>query len=125
MALLRIWYSDENALTRHKVFATMLQRIAPSFIRVIQQGIQEGTLATTFPEQATEICFYLILGLADKFGEIILGHEAGKIHLSEEERFCVMQKAVAAYTDALERVLGASSGSMQLMDDGSIRVWID
>jgi len=125
LALLRIWYSDENAITRQKVFAKMLQRVAPHFSRVIQQGVQEGTLSTSFPEQATEISLYLILGLGDKFGEIILGHEAGIINLNAEEKFCIMQKAVAAYTDALERVLGASAGSIQLMDDDSIRVWTD
>jgi len=125
LALLRIWYSDENAITRQKVFSTMLQRIAPSFTRAIQQGVQEGTLCTSFPEQATEISLYLILGLGDKFGEVILGHEAGIVHLSAEEKFGIMQKAVAAYTDALERVLGASAGSIQLMDDDAIRVWTD
>ncbi len=125
LALLRIWYSDENVLTRQKVFATMLQRVAPSFTRVIQQGVQEGTLCTSFPEQATEISLYLILGLGDKFGEVILGHKAGTINLSGEEKFRIIQKAVEAYTDALERVLGASAGSLLLMDDDSIRVWID
>ncbi len=125
LAMLRIWYSDKNSITRQKVFAKMLQRVTPSFSRVIQQGIQEGTLSTSFPEQATEISLYLILGLGDKFGEIILGHEAGIINLSAEERFSIMQKAVAGYTDALERVLGASAGSIQLMDVDSIRVWID
>lgn len=123
LALLRIWYSDENAITRQKVFATMLQRVAPSFTRVIQQGVQEGTLCTSFPEQATEMSLYLILGLGNKFGDVILGNEAKS--LSAEERFHIMQEAVAAYTDALERVLGASAGSLQLMDDDSIRVWID
>ena len=125
LALLRIWYSDENAITRQKVFAIMLQRIAPSFSQVIQQGIQEGTLCTPFPEQATEISLYLILGLGDKFGDVILGHEAGTSNLSAEERFHIIKRAVAAYTYALERVLGASTGSLSLMDDDSIRVWID
>ncbi len=125
LALLRIWYSDENAITRQKVFAKMLQRVAPSFTRVIQQGVQEGTLSTSFPEQATEISLYLILGLGDKFGEIIFGREAGIIKLSTEEKFRIMQKAVAGYTDALERVLGASAGSIHLMNVDSIRVWID
>ena len=116
LALLRIWYSDENAITRQKVFAKMLSVWLPSFTRVIQQGVREGTLSTSFPEQATEISLYLILGLGDKFGEIILGHKAGIINLSAEERLCIMQKAVAGYTDAMERVLGASAGSIQLMD---------
>src|SRR5271157_729011 len=94
LAILRIWYSDENSITRQKMFAKMLQRVAPSFSQVIQQGIHEGTLSTPFPGQATEISLYLILGLGDKFGEIILGHEAGIIHLSAEERYHIMQKAV-------------------------------
>ena len=123
LALLRVWYSDENAITRQKVFATMLQRVAPSFTKVIEQGVQEGTLCTSFPEQATEMSLYLILGLGNKFGDVILGDEAKS--LSAEERFHMMHDAVAAYTDALERVLGASSGSIQLMDDDSIRVWTD
>ena len=124
-ALLRIWYSDDNAITRQKVFAKMLKRVAPSFSRVIRQGIQEGTLSTTFPEHATEISLYLILGLGDKFGEMILGYDAGTSNLSAEERFRIMQESVTAYTDALERILGAPAGSMQLMDAESIRVWID
>jgi AcrR family transcriptional regulator len=125
LALARIWYSDVNALTRQKLFAKMQHYMAPTFTRVIQQGVQEGTLSTTFPEQATEISLYLIVGLGEKFSEIILGHEDGTIKLSAQERFQVLQKALAAYTDALERVLGASAGSIQLMDDESIRVWVD
>ncbi len=125
LALARIWYSDENAITRDKLFTKMLKRVAPAFTQVIQQGVREGTLSTAFPEQATEITLYLILGLGNKFSEIILGHEDGTIDLSAEERFNIMQKAVAAYTEAMERVLGASAGSIQLMDDDSIRVWTD
>jgi len=125
LALLRTWYSDENAITRQKVFAKMLKRVAPHFSGVIRQGIREGTLTTAFPDQATEISLYLILGLGDKFGDVILGHKAGRGSLSAAERFRTIQEAVAAYSDALERVLGASAGSMQLMDADSIRVWID
>ncbi len=125
LALLRIWYSDENALTRQKVFTTLSKRVTPSFTRVIEQGVREGTLHTSFPEQATEMSLYLILGLGDKFGEIILGHEAGNVHMSAEEKFRVMHNAITAYTDALERILGASAGSIQLMNDEAIRVWID
>jgi TetR/AcrR family transcriptional repressor of nem operon len=125
LALLRIWYSDHNSIMRQKVFTKMLRRVAPSFTRVIRQGIQEGTLSTDFPEQATEISLYLILGLGDKFGEMILKHESGISNLSAEERFRILDQAVFAYTNALERVLGAGVGSIQLMDSESIRVWID
>ncbi len=122
LALFRVWYSDENSITRQKMFTKMLQLVSPSFTRVIQQGVQEGTLRNSFPEHATVMSVYLILGLSDKFADVILGHESG---ISSDEKFQIMQKAVAAYTDALERVLGAPAGSIQLMDDASIRVWTD
>jgi AcrR family transcriptional regulator len=123
LALFRVWYSDENAIIRQKMFAKMLQLMSPSFTQAIRQGIQEGTLHTSYPEHATVMSVYLILGLSDKFAEVILGKEARS--LSAEERFHLMQDAVAAYTGALERILGAPAGSIQLMNDDSIRVWAD
>ena len=38
LAILRVWYSDDNAIIRQKVFARLLKRFAPSFIPVIQAG---------------------------------------------------------------------------------------
>ncbi|MCX6064279.1 MAG: TetR/AcrR family transcriptional regulator [Chloroflexi bacterium] len=125
LALLRVWYSDDNAIIRQKVFAKMLKWVAPSFARVVRQGIAEGTLSTEFPDQATEISLHLITALGDKFGEVILGHEKDATLLSTDEKFRIMDGAVSAYRDALERVLGASTGSIELMDADSIRVWVE
>jgi AcrR family transcriptional regulator len=125
LAILRVWYSDDNAIIRQKTFTRLVKRFAPSFVPVIKQGIQEGSLSTDFSEQAMEIVLQAINGLGDKFGEIILGHEAGTSTLSPEERFCILDKAVAANVDAVERILGAEKGSIQMMDSESIRKWID
>ena len=34
------------------------------------------------------------------------------------------QRTVAAYTDALERVLGAPPGSLSLVDDETLKEWV-
>jgi AcrR family transcriptional regulator len=125
LALLRVWYSDDNAIIRQKVFSKMIKWVAPAFTRVIRQGIEEGALSTNFPEQATEISLHLITALGDKFGEVILGHGNDGPMLSADEKFRIMGEAIAAYTVALERVLGAKAGSIELMDAESIRIWID
>ena len=36
-----------------------------------------------------------------------------------------LEGIVAAYTDALERVLRAPAGSFHLVDDGTLREWIE
>jgi AcrR family transcriptional regulator len=125
LAIVRVWYSDDNAIIRQKVFSKMLKRFAPSFVPVIRQGIQEGSLATAFPDQAMEIVFYTIQGLSDKFGEAILASETGSSNASPEEQALAMENDVAAYTDTLERVLGAEKGSIQLMDTAATRMWFD
>lgn len=125
LAILRVWYSDENAILREKMFNRLLKRFAPSFVPVIKEGIKEGSLSTAYPEQAMEIVLQAINGLGNKFGEIILGHETGTSDLSHEERYRILNDAVAANVDALERILGARKGSIKLMDSESIRKWIE
>lgn len=122
LELLKVWYSDENAIIRQKVSGKMLKWVAPPFGGVVRQGIREGVFSTDFPDQATEIIIFMITALGDKFGDVILGHEHS---LSAEERFDILEKAVAAYTAAIERILGARAGSIELMDANSIRVWIE
>jgi AcrR family transcriptional regulator len=125
LAILRVWYSDDNAILREKMFNRLLKRFAPSFIPVIKAGVKEGSLSTAYPEQAMEIVLQAINGLGNKFGEIILGHEMGTISLEPEERYRILNDAVAANADALERILGAENGSIKLMDSESIRKWIE
>lgn len=125
LALLRVWYSDDNAIIRQKVTWKMLRWVAPAFARVIRQGVEEGVFSTEFPEQTAEIIIQMITALGDKFGEVILGHEKGRVAWSAEERFCVIERAVAAYTVVIERILGAEAGSIELMDAASIRIWIE
>ncbi len=123
LALLRVWYSDDNAIIRQKVLAKMLKWVAPPFSRVVRQGIAEGVFCTDFPDQATEIIILMITALGDKFGDVILRGQSPP--LSAEERFQIMEQAIAAYTVATERILGAKAGSIELMDASSIRIWIE
>jgi len=124
LGLLRVWYSDDNAIIRHKTFNNMQQKISPSFSNVIRQGLAEGTMNTESPNHATEICFYIFQGLGEKFSEVILNiDKAGG--LPYETRLRNMEEAMEAYTRAVERILGAPCGSMQFMDLDSIQKWVE
>ncbi len=118
LELLRVWYTDENAIVRQKVHAIGVQRVAPLYATIIRQGIAEGVFTTSYPEQMGRIVMFLLQDLADALAGLLLAVEPHPDDLRRSERI------VAAYTDALERVLGCPKGSLVLMDDGMLREWV-
>ncbi len=119
LAVWSVWYTDDNAIVRQKLRASMLKRIGPLLTELIQQGVQEGTFTAIFPEQLGGVILSLILDLSDAIAELLL--------LVGAEHDCLphIMLTVAAYTDALERVLGAQKGSLQIVDDETLKEWVD
>jgi TetR/AcrR family transcriptional repressor of nem operon len=118
LGLLRIWYADENAILRLKVFNASLERITPLLTDIIQQGVREGVFKTPYPEYACQVNIYLLQGLSDTFVKMILNG------VLEPEALPRLATVFAAYNDAVERVLGAEKGSIHLMDLDSLREWL-
>ena len=117
MSLLRIWYADENAIVRQKSAAGVTRWFAPLLAGVIREGTQEGVLATTFPDQAAEIVINLMISLGDAFKDLLFGSEPAA------EKMQRAAEVVAAYNDAMERVLGAAPGSLSLIDADTLNEW--
>ncbi|HTP00598.1 MAG TPA: TetR/AcrR family transcriptional regulator [Anaerolineales bacterium] len=118
MELTRVWYSDENALARQKMYALMVAHVTPLFNEIIDQGAREGTFTTPYPEQASLMNIGLIQSLGDTFAQMLLVEELGG-----DDRLERAKRLVAAYNDAIERVLGAPHGSIRLMDDEALKEW--
>jgi AcrR family transcriptional regulator len=127
LALLPVWYDDGNAIVREKVFATSRKVIAPMLAEIFRQGNQEGSLNTPYPDQAAELFMYFLQGIGDTLIEPLLAQaQPGADDRSTEPNGADLgsiEQAVAAYTDAIERVLGAPAGSVQLIDAGVLAEW--
>jgi AcrR family transcriptional regulator len=117
MKLLYTWYADDNAIVRQKVSAKAFERIAPLLSEIIQQGIQEGILTPPYPERVGEVILSLFQGLGDKFARLLLASEEKEVSLQH------VDDTIAVYTHALERVLGAPTGSLHLMDTAEVEEW--
>ena len=117
LALLRVWYTDENAVVRQKLRSRMVKEVAPLLAAIIQQGVQEGVWTTGYPDQVGEVVLSLVYDLSDTV--------AG--HLLASDPVCDpllrMQRSLGAYTEALERVLGAAPGSIQVIDPAILAEW--
>ncbi len=118
LALLNVWYTDHNAIIRQKVVAAGVKRLTPMLTVIICQGVEEGVLTTPFPDQIGEVVFTLMVGLGDTVAGLLLSHESNRDTLQR------MESTVAVYTDALERVLGAPTGSLQLIDAEMLKEWL-
>ena len=50
--LLRVWYTDSNAIVRIKQETAAFKRIAPLLAEIIRQGIAEGVFTTGYPDRS-------------------------------------------------------------------------
>jgi AcrR family transcriptional regulator len=117
LALVRVWYQDGNAIVRQKQISAAIKRVTPLLAQVIHQGIREGTLATPYPDQVGEIVMTLVESFGDTLAGMIIAPDL--VHNTLQ----TIQSLTAAYTNALERVLGASPGSLQLVDLAMLKEW--
>lgn len=116
IALMHVWYADDNAIVRQKVQANLGEHAAPLLAELIREGIAEGVLDTPFPEQASQVVLALLQGVGDALGRLVLAPHSDDAQARAD-------LLVAAYDHALERVLGLPSGSLSLVDSATLAEW--
>ncbi|GCE07329.1 TetR/AcrR family transcriptional regulator [Dictyobacter aurantiacus] len=117
LEIVRVWYADDNIIVRHKSRAIGIRRMAPLFSALIRQGIEEGIMSTPYSEQMSEVVLSLAASLSDTLGELLLAFDAERGDMARVEA------TIAAYTNALERVLGMSPNSFTLTDTETLKAW--
>jgi AcrR family transcriptional regulator len=108
LGFLSIWYGDENAIVRHKLYLARIKRIAPMLEEIISQGVEEGVFTAPYPDQTARMIVSLLEDVGYATVELLLSTERSP------DDFSRLQRIVLATTDALERVLGAPTGCLQL-----------
>jgi AcrR family transcriptional regulator len=117
VALLRVWYSDDNAIVRDKLRRDSMRRLAPLLARIIEEGNATGAFDARHPAEAAQVVVALMFSVGDIVGERFTADD-----LSGRARAAV-ERVGASFTEALERVLGARAGSLQLMDESTLDAW--
>lgn len=113
-------YTDHNALFRQKLIAEGLKWHTSLLTEIIQQGVQEGVLTTPYPDEAGKMIAALIMDL----GETIMKDAlfiGGHIDIPQLQR---MERLIAAYSDAFEKIIGAPSGSLVFFDFATFKKWL-
>src|SRR5579859_3950631 len=117
LPLVRVWYHDDNLVARQKYFTKAMKGISGFLNSVIRQGVREGTMTTPYPEQVSEVLLPLFLNMGESLAQYVLVDKRSAAQLEGVER------TIAVYQDALERILGVAPGSLPLADLATIRRW--
>jgi hypothetical protein len=105
---MRLWRDENNALLRLKLSQESMRTTTPLLEAIIRQGCDEGVFDTDYPHEAAVIITGMGLHLADAFIDAIeadgnVGADTTGPHI---------RGVLAAYYQAIERILGAKAGSL-------------
>jgi AcrR family transcriptional regulator len=117
LAILEVWNSDGNALVRERLRHLTAKRMMPILTLVIRQGVEEGLIASSDPEETARVILYLMQGYQELASEHFLGRRAGTISYEQ------VLKSNRIATEAFERVLGIPPRSVTLADEATLRFW--
>jgi TetR/AcrR family transcriptional regulator, transcriptional repressor for nem operon len=124
MSLLQVWYNDDNLPVREKQTTIGREVLTPLLSKIIKQGIEEGIIHTSYPEIVSQVVIGLIIDLGNAFGKSLLSLGSNPDKSFRERCFQEMKNTNEVFTDAIERVLGISPGTLVLLNDEDLKRWV-
>ena len=118
-ALMRVWFSDDNALVREKLRREQVRLVTQHIATIVRQGVGEGVFTLADPDAMARVVLSLILDTGDEAGELFMQRQAGEVDLD------TVRRRFQTYQMALERVLGVPPGTLRLIDEVTLRTWFE
>lgn len=119
LALLQSWVSDENTLVRERFRRDLVRRLVPILASIVGQGRDEGVFEVDDPDATAAVIVSLLQGSNELAVDLYLARQAGTITLAD------VVSRLEAYNTAIERILGASLGSIRILDRAVLRDWFE
>jgi len=117
LAVMEVWNSDGNAIVREKLRRMAVSRLGPLLSIVIKQGIAEGMITAASPDETATVLTSLMLGYQQLAADYMIARQAGTVSFEE------VQRSIAAFTEAFQRILGVPKGSFTLIEDSTLHFW--
>jgi len=119
LALLQVWYSDENALVRDKLRQQTQVVLTPVVATIIEQGRGERVFTAASSADTAQVILTLLYGAGETAGRLFFARQAREISFDD------VRRRIEAYSLAVERVLGVPTASLQIVDDATLHEWFD
>ena len=117
MEIIRLLAIREDAILRAKYREISRQKISIVFAEIIYQGIEEGVFNTEYPQESAEFVIAIGKTIRNQLLDMILYPD------KFDDAISLARNKFNAVQESMERVLGASQGSLQLIDETMLEKW--
>lgn len=117
LAILEAWLSDRNTVLRERLREIVARRLTPVLERILRQGIADGEFAASDPEGTARVIVALIQGCQEQASNLFVARQNGEVEIE------AVLRVFAAFSEALDRILGLEPGRLSLTDPSTIRLW--
>jgi AcrR family transcriptional regulator len=107
-------YNDNNIILLSKLTKRRFETVAPRLAQVIVRGKKEGVFNTGVPDIVASLILNMGAPLSNEFAKYVLDDQLNENSKKEYMQLC------DCYEKAVERVLGASEGSINLFERDTI-----
>lgn len=109
LVMLKVMFKDENTIIRVKMYRRMVEKSVPMFSAIIRQGVEEGVFDSQFPDDSAELLMQVGTALNEAICRLLIKGD------EDPDRIVRMiETKIKLYQDAMERILGAAQGSLQI-----------
>jgi AcrR family transcriptional regulator len=115
LIMLEVIYRDENIIIRHKMNEKSIELVTPELVKVVKQGVSEGTFNTPFPDEIAELILRIGDALSNSSARFLL--ELSK----KPENITLIKKNISLYENAVEKILGLPEGSITMVDKETMK----
>ncbi|MBF8191379.1 TetR/AcrR family transcriptional regulator [Nonomuraea sp. K274] len=114
VSTLRVWYSDGNVRVRQKARVGIIDHLTRLLQVIVAQGVREGVFVISDLEMTSRVVATLLQDLNDELADQVYVNEVPAV-----------ERIFAAFTWAIERILGVPEGSVALVDTTILCAWFD
>lgn len=104
----RVFHNENNLRLKDKLLKSVIGKSIPLLTPIIKQGVEEGVFKTSYSNHLASLIFSIGFYLRDEFSEVIVKSTIDKSDIERIVEIYMM------YQDAIERLLGAPEGSIQI-----------
>ncbi len=104
-------YNDKNLLLRYKLNNRSVEIMIPLMSNIFEQGKNEGVFNIEFPEATARIILLYGTSLGEYNAKLMMDLDENPENIEE------MKKHFDLYQTSIQRILGASEGSIEIFDE--------